>query len=1336
MKKFTTLSLWVIFILVALSNSSMAQFKSNPELQAQQNKFGTHTHNERCGSMEWLANYFRENPGAEQQFNKNEELLGIATAKKLKEFKENQINGRTQAIITIPVVFHIVLSNPASITDAMVQAQLDVLNKDYGGTNADSTNATNFYNIRGHSNIRFCLAQRTPTNAPTNGINRVTSSTLSNSSQTNDPVKSSAAGGADAWDPTKYINIWLCNYTNSSLLGYATFPIGTAENPGGPLSQQGVTARAQTVPGGSAAPYNLGRTLTHELGHFFWLRHIWGDSNCGNDFPGSPSGLDDTPQQSGSTGGCPTGAQPTNCTGFPNPPGKNYQNYMDYTDDACMTMFTIGQGARAEAAIDLYRPGLKTSNGCTPPVSYPNDAGVSILSPTSGTALCTGTTTPQITLYNYGNNALTSVSINLVLNGGTPTVIPWTGNLASFTSTTLTLSSLTLAAGPNTITVYTSNPNGTTDGNTTNDQAQVTNVTGGTSAGIPGPLVEGFEGTTFPPAGWTLINPNTGSITWARSTLAAKSGTASARLNFYSYTSAGHVDMLQTPIMNMSQTQLFVDFAYAYKTYISETDELDVRISTDCGATWTSLWKKSGLALASSTPPSQTASFTPSASDWKSESINISTYRNVPFIIEFKTTNQYGNNLYLDDINIFGSNLVNNDARVSVINKPLDEFCADNTTPQVVVENKGLLPLTSVLVNYKIDAGAVVSKAVTGLNLATGATTTVDLTAATGLTNGTHVFTAYTTLPNGVADEQSVNDTLRKNFFANVAVALPISEGFEGTTFPPTGWAVINPNAGSITWARTIATAKTGAASVGMNFYNYATAGHLDYLRAPAVNFNNAFDSALMTFQYAYRRYNGTLNDTLAVVVSTDCGVTWNEVWKKGGSELATNPAFSTGNWIATPAEWTTAPIRVNLGAYLNSGQIFIAMRSRNGYGNNLFVDDINIFGKNIPNYDAALNAINAPGADICDLPLTPKVTIANQGKVTMTSVKVSYTIDGGSPVTSSFTGLNVPLSQSTTLSLTNITSLSAGNHVIKVYTSEPNGQVDQNFANDTLVINVKVLTPVTNPVTETFESTTFPPAGWDITQNPIDAITWARTTAAGKNSTASAYMNNWNYAFTGRTDQLVSPAIKYSGADSVFIKFDVAAFSYSYPGSTAIPMDTLEVLVTSDCGITYQSVYKKWGYQLQTLNSPNNVLNSEFIPLTNAHWRTDSINVTSILGSSNVVRFMIRNTENYENNIFVDNINFTPKVLPAKLKNNGVLISPSPFQTAFAIQHYRAPIDLRGFGVYNSVGQQVLSQSFGTSGADSYIHVDMNRLPAGVYTVKLIYTNRTVSQKIVKLGK
>ena len=252
------------------------------------------------------------------------------------------------------------------------------------------------------------------------------------------------------------------------------------------------------------------------------------------------------------------------------------------------------------------------------------------------------------------------------------------------------------------------------------------------------------------------------------------------------------------------------------------------------------------------------------------------------------------------------------------------------------------------------------------------------------------------------------------------------------------------------------------------------------------------------------------------------------------------------------------------------------------------------------------------------------------------------------------------------------------------------------------------------------------------ILQQPVDAITWQRTTRAGKNSSASAYMDNFKYAANNRIDNLITPLIAYSGADSVFLKFDLAAVTYSFPGSTAIPLDTLEVLATLDCGKTFTSIYKKWGFELQTIGNPNSQNLTEFYP-NNSQWRTDSINVTTLLGSTNKVRFAFRNTTNFENNIFIDNVNFRTKVLPASLKQNGFLINPSPFTNSFAIQSFNVT-DLKAYAIYNGVGQLVKTRSY-TGRAENFIEINMQNQPAGMYTVKLFYSNRTISRKVIKVN-
>lgn len=275
---------------------------------------------------------------------------------------------RTNNVITIPVVVHIVYRTPAeNISDAQVQSQIEVLNEDFRRLNADRIYTPSlFANVAADAEIQFCLATRDPQGNPTNGITR-TQTTKTSFDPYSDDVKYSSRGGKDAWPTDQYLNIWVCNLSGN-LLGYAQFPGG------GPPAEDGVVINYRYFGrGGSAqAPFNKGRTATHEVGHWLNLRHIWGDAQCGDDY------VLDTPTQEQANYGCPT---------FPHPSCGNtsdmFMNYMDYTDDACMNLFTQGQKARMRAVLSPtgYRAGLLTSQGCAPPGSC---SGTVTLSATSG----------------------------------------------------------------------------------------------------------------------------------------------------------------------------------------------------------------------------------------------------------------------------------------------------------------------------------------------------------------------------------------------------------------------------------------------------------------------------------------------------------------------------------------------------------------------------------------------------------------------------------------------------------------------------------------------------------------------------------------------------------------------------------------------------------------------------------------------------------------------------------------------------------------------------------------------------------------------------------------
>lgn len=242
-------------------------------------------------------------------------------------------------VITIPVVVHVVhRTETESISAEQVATQLETLNADFRNTNADgSTVPAPFTALRGDARVAFELATTDPEGGPTDGIIR-TATTVELFTD-DDAVKSSARGGSDAWPADRYLNVWVCQL-GGGLLGYAQFP-------GGPPETDGVvvTHTAFGSTGTATAPFNLGRTTTHEVGHWLNLRHIWGDDGTGchgSDF------VDDTPNQGGPNTGTPT--FPTiSCDN--GPAGDMFMNYMDYVDDAAMTMFTQGQVRRMRVAL-------------------------------------------------------------------------------------------------------------------------------------------------------------------------------------------------------------------------------------------------------------------------------------------------------------------------------------------------------------------------------------------------------------------------------------------------------------------------------------------------------------------------------------------------------------------------------------------------------------------------------------------------------------------------------------------------------------------------------------------------------------------------------------------------------------------------------------------------------------------------------------------------------------------------------------------------------------------------------------------------------------------------
>jgi hypothetical protein len=258
----------------------------------------------------------------------------------------------------LTVVVHVVhRTEEENLSAEQVQSQVDVLNRDFRATNPDREETPEpFQDLVADAHVTFVLATTDPDGNPTDGITRTHTDQETFSSDT-DAVKSSATGGADPWPSDRYLNLWTCAGLQSdagdALLGYAQFPGGPAETDGVVILHS-----AFGTTGTAAAPFDLGRTSTHEIGHWLNLRHIWGDDGTGcsgTDF------VDDTPNCAGPNYGRPVFPTVTCDNG---PDGDLFVNYMDYTDDAGMVMFTGGQVVRMQAALDGPRSSLATDVDC------------------------------------------------------------------------------------------------------------------------------------------------------------------------------------------------------------------------------------------------------------------------------------------------------------------------------------------------------------------------------------------------------------------------------------------------------------------------------------------------------------------------------------------------------------------------------------------------------------------------------------------------------------------------------------------------------------------------------------------------------------------------------------------------------------------------------------------------------------------------------------------------------------------------------------------------------------------------------------------------------------
>ncbi len=608
-----------------------------------------------------------------------------------------------KVVLTIPVVIHIIHKGEAvgtgtNISTAQIQSAIDNLNTAY--SNGAPYNGVN-------TDIQFCLAQRDPSGNPHTGINRVNGSGLSGYTAggigTGGAVETSVKA-LSVWDNTRYYNFWIVseidnNDGGSGTQGYAYFP-GAGPTVDGAVMLYNAFGYDPT----GALGYNLksytnrNATPIHEVGHALNLYHTFEGDGSGSTCPGAGNlcgsnvgdCVGDTPPHKRSNSDCLINTNDATCNNVDR--DLYVHNFMDYSSDVCQSQFTANQATRMTATLTSggLRASLTSSNGCNP--VFANDVSISNIVAPTGT-YCFTTFSPQVSLKNVGTSVLTSATITYNIDGGSNQVFSWTGNLSSGSSEIVTLNSISTTTGTHTFNATSTLPNGLADQYTPNNLAAQTFTI---SSSLPLPFVENFE-ETFPPINWTNTSEDgatndtwdtDGYKMWEKRTTAGNAGsTFSAGINNFNnayVSSISSSDALITPSIDLQTASApSLTFKVAYKNYPGYSDSLRVLISTDCGVNFTPIYTKSGATLA--TNGSLTTSFAPLvAGDWRTETVDLTAYAGNIIKLQFESINQYGNNIFIDNIN-----LIDNCSAPVVSTQPTNSTSCTTTNTSFSVTNTG-----------------------------------------------------------------------------------------------------------------------------------------------------------------------------------------------------------------------------------------------------------------------------------------------------------------------------------------------------------------------------------------------------------------------------------------------------------------------------------------------------------------------------------------------------------------------------------------------------------------------------------------------------------------------
>ncbi|AWW28829.1 Pregnancy-associated plasma protein-A [Echinicola strongylocentroti] len=867
------------------------------------------------------------------------EALGIFGSKEYFEaWMEDKIQDRTGAnrrtamdeVRVIPVVVHVIhngepLGQGANIPQSQIEAQIRILNEDYNRTNADASNTlAAFQPVAANANIQFVLAKQDPRGLPTNGVNRVQGPQTSYTQ--GDAITLSQSS---YWDAEDYLNIWVAPLETINL-GWSSFPVSDLQGLNFPPTSKetdGVTIDYEYFgEGGSAITASRGRTATHEVGHFLGLRHIWGDGGCDvDDF------VNDTPDQNGSNSSCQTDR--TTCGTL-----DMTQNYMDYTPDACMNIFTQGQLERMNVVLANSPRRISLVNGRAtqaPQVVAHDLALETIIAPKD--YVCSTTITPQVSIYNAGTDRLTSAELTISLNGQVLEQKSFNFDLNQGDGETLAFDPIQVANSGNNFEVNIIGVNGGTDENTANNTLTTSPVI---QPNLALPYSYGSEDFNEV---WTVKNDDE-ALTWETLNLILDGQSVDAvGLNFYNYETSGATDYLISPQINLTEfpnAQLVFDMAYARYPDEGLDDQLIIGISTDCGNTFDLInppYQKSQESLETAT--ASTAEFIPnSASDFRTEVVDLSQFSGDGNVrIAFITINGFGNNLFIKDIRINAAQETNYGFSLDQLVSPSPVPDGNQESDVIRLTNTGNLHINTLLVDRVLNGFGQSTLTLEDMDIAPDEQVDVQLPSL--LNDGQNEMEYRLHSPN--YDQNTNNEQQIRRFFYQDAgsVEVPWRQYFDDLLqLEP--WTTVNPENGEDAWEVVV---KEGSQNDNLAVLQGQSSGNTYWLGSPLMDLSNTSRASI----FFDRAASGITDNTrLKVMLSLDGGQTFeNQVAVFEGETLNTIIGDSPVN-PNTASEFVKEFVDLSAFAGEGSENSRIAFVAENGTGtsNPIYLDNIELF--------------------------------------------------------------------------------------------------------------------------------------------------------------------------------------------------------------------------------------------------------------------------------------------------------------------------------------------------------------------------------------------------------